>query len=535
MRLMDLLNMDKTMAQKPILLIRPPLRFLANRNRAAIDLPVGLLYISSILEREGHKVRLIDGVMPSDDYNQIHSSENYFGITFEYMEEMLSGVDFDISGISAQYTVQFPNAIRMAELLKRINPNCKILIGGAHATIQHREVITENICFDVAIRGEGERTVINVVNAIQGIGSLQEIKGITYRDNGQIIETDPAEFIIDMDNIPFPAYHLVDMERYFGLAKKYASRTAYTFSGWERGVSLITSRGCPYHCSFCSINLHMGRRWRYHSPEYVLNHMEHLMREYGVKYFHFEDDNLTANPKRFEKILDGIIARRYDIRWDTPNGVRADTLSLDLLKKCAQTGCTFLTLGVESGVQRVLDDVICKNTKIEDIEKVASLAQKAKVNTRAFYLIGTPGETAMEINSTVTHAIKMIKEYDCFGSIGIVTPLYGTRVYENAIRNGYLIKEMTSENIARGYNISGMLKTDEFDPDFLSNVLEDFGKKLSRLLKWIFLRRICTNSRLFFYCVKSFFTVPISQWGSIYYKIIFSNHALLWDIEHDKN
>lgn len=518
---------------KTILLIRPPMKFLTNRVVDMIDLPLGLLYIAGSLEKYGYNVALIDGVMPEGDYrlDTCQKAENYFGITFEEMERRIRAFDFDIACISAQYTVQFPNAVKMGELLKGINPGCKVLVGGAHVSVCHREIMAEHRCFDVAVRGEGEYAIIDTVKALHG-GELAKVKGITYRDGDEVISNEDREYIKELDNLPFPAYYHVDIERYFHLNKRFASRTAYTFPGWERGVSLITSRGCPYDCNFCSIHLHMGRKWRYHSPGYVLRHMDFLIERYGVKYFHFEDDNLTASPKRFERVLDGIIEKGWRIRWDTPNGVRADTFNLELLKKCRETGCTFLIFGIESGVQRVLDEVIHKRIRIEDIERVVRLAQKAGVNTRAFYMIGNPGETRQEIEATVSHALKMIKEYDCFGGIAMAVPLYGTRLLDDCIRNKYLLKEMTPEDITAGYTFGGMIKTEEFAPDFLKRMLEFYDKRTTALLKWVFLKRVLTDWRLFLYCVKTIFKMPPSRWGSAYYKVIFSHHALTWDMEN---
>jgi len=527
------LRANLNMINKTILLVRPPMKFLATRTRDMIDLPLGLLYIGSNLERHGFSVKLIDGAMPQGAYQRDSSSksENYFGITFGEMRRRIEHSDFDIVCISAQYTVQFPNAVKMAEVIKKLNPECMVLIGGAHVTVCHREVIAEHRCFDVAVRGEGEYAIIDSVKAIQNGTHFREIAGITYRDINTIISTEDREPIKDLDGLPFPAYHLVDMERYFNLNKTFASRTAYTFPGWERGVSLITSRGCPYQCNFCSVHLHMGRTWRCHSVVYVLNHMEFLIKNYGITYFHFEDDNLTAKQMRFEKILDGIIEKGWNIKWDTPNGVRADTLNLNLLRKCRQTGCAFLIFGIESGNQRVLDRIIKKKVKIEDIERVAGLAKNAGVNTRAFYLVGNPGETREEIRATSLHALKMIRKFDCFGGIGMVVPLYGTKLLNECIRHNYLIEELTPENIARGYTQRGMIRTAEFDPVFLKDVIDEYGKKTSVILKLIFIKRILTNVRLFLYCINAALTLRPSQWGSVYYKVIFFYHVLLWDIK----
>jgi anaerobic magnesium-protoporphyrin IX monomethyl ester cyclase len=522
------------MNNKTILLVRPPMKFLPNRTIDMIDLPLGLLYIGSSLSRHGYTVQLIDGVMPADECKRAHftPSENYFGISFANMRRRVEPIDFNIACISAQYTVQFPNAIKMAELIKQINPTFTVLIGGAHVSVLHREIISRYRCFDIAVRGEGEQVVLDLIEALQGGRNLKKIRGISYSEGDKIISTLDREPIKNLDDLLFPAYELVDMERYFNLNKSFSSRTAYTFPRWERGVSLITSRGCPYKCNFCSIHLHMGRMWRCHSVRYVLKHMEYLIKTYGITYFHFEDDNLTANPERFGKILDGILAKGWNIKWDTPNGVRADSLSIDLLKKCRQSGCAFLIFGIESGVQRVLDKIIGKKAKIKDIERAAWFAKKAGVNTRAFYLIGNPGETREEIRATSRHALRMIRKFDCFGGIGMVVPLYGTKLFDECIRHDYLVKELTSENVAGAYTQNGIVKTPEFDPAFLKDVIDEYGRKTQILIKWLFIKRILSHIRLFLYCIKTVLMQPSSQWGSVYYKVIFFNHVLLWDLKH---
>lgn len=225
------------MSDKCILLIRPPMRFLPNRKWDMIDLPLGLLHVGANLQRHDYNITLIDGVMPEGDYKHTQDAENHFGITFEYMKERIRAFDFDIACISAQYTVQFPNAVKMGKLLKRIKPECKVLIGGAHATVQHREIVSQHNCFDIAVRGEGEYSVLDIVNAIRGKGDLAAIKGITYRNGDEVISTEDREHIKELDSLPFPAYPLVDMEKYFRLNKNFASRNrSGSASLWHKGI-----------------------------------------------------------------------------------------------------------------------------------------------------------------------------------------------------------------------------------------------------------------------------------------------------------
>ncbi len=129
----------------------------------------------------------------------------------------------------------------------------------------------------------------------------------------------------------------------------------------KRAISMVTSRGCPFNCCFCSVHLHMGRGFRAHSANYVLNHIEYVVEKFDVKNIFFEDDNLTLDLARFEAICDGLIAKKIKIGWETPNGVRADCLNLNLLQKMKKSGCKSVFFGVESGDQQILDNVICKS------------------------------------------------------------------------------------------------------------------------------------------------------------------------------
>ena len=151
---------------------------------------------------------------------------------------------------------------------------------------------------------------------------------------------------------------------------------------------MITSRGCPYDCTFCSIHLHMGKRFRAHSVTNVLRHIELLVSQYGVRHIHFEDDNLTLNRSRFSDLLDGLLAVQFDITWDTPNGVRADLLPKELIAKSKESGCTHLVMGVESGKQANLDRIVKKKLDLQQVERTAHACKELGLDLGAFFIIG---------------------------------------------------------------------------------------------------------------------------------------------------
>ncbi len=475
--------------KKTILLLRPPYEFTPSNETSSLHIPLGLLYIASPLLNSGYDVKVVDGILPDGDIDKWQGSEGrlYFGVQWKDIEEKIKRLDFDIAGISAQFSVQFRNVKILSELVKKIKPDCKVVVGGAHATVRHKQILEEVQEIDAVISGEGENSFLEFVNSFHNREKLDNISGLTWRDGNNIVENEGPIPITDIDSIAIPAYDLIDMKRYLEVMDRFSTRTSY---GERSGITVITSRGCPFQCTFCSVHLHMGRRWRGHSPEYVINHLELLVNKYKIKYFHFEDDDLTANPVRFERILDMIIAKRIDIWWDTPNGVRADSFTQKIMDKCKVSGCKFLIFGVESGSQRVLNNVIKKSLKLKDVERACYYAKKSRVIARAFFIMGLPGEKKIDIFKTACFMHKLAFKYNTFGGTGFAIPLFGTELYKVSIEKKYLSDELTYENFAIAYTKKGMLHTEDFSPDFVLSAIDITEKLLYYLEVVIFFKRI---------------------------------------------
>ena len=252
-------------------------------------------------------------------------------------------------GIANPFTCQVEHAIKVANIVKEVDPSILTVVGGPHATVVPVEFLEEARNVDVAVIGEGEHTMLDIAKFFEGNKRINDVQGIAFRKDEKVALNSPRPYIKNLDELPYPAYHLVDMEQYLS-PKKVEYR-----SFQDRALSMITSRGCPFNCSFCSVHLHMGKTFRAHSVDYVVDHLEHVVNKYRVKTIYFEDDNLTLDLKRFEAICDKIIERDIKFGWETPNGVRADYLNLDLLKKMKKSGCQSVFVGVESGDQYVLD------------------------------------------------------------------------------------------------------------------------------------------------------------------------------------
>ena len=247
----------------------------------------------------------------------------------------------------------------------------------------------------------------------------------------------------------------------------------------------------------------MGYRFRTQSPEYVIDHIELVVRKYGVEFIHFEDDNLTLNPKRFEDILDGLAQRGIRIEWDTPNGVRADTLSRELLVKIKNSGVSELRIAIESGVQEVLDKVVKKSLDLEKARQVAKDCNELGLPLSSFFVIGMPGETKADIQQTLDLAFFLMKNYNVTPHVNIAHPLVGTELYETAKQKGYLIDEDYTKGFIFG---TGRIKTDEFGPDDLKQMSTEFYKKVKKL----YIMRTLTSPKKMARNISTFIRYPRS-------------------------
>lgn len=456
-----------------ILLLRPPYLDLESLPPTAVGIPLGMLSVAAYMEKKGHEVMVFDSLLYADNVGE----KTHFGASFERIGRIINDFKPNIIGITNLFSTQMKKALGVAEFMKSVYPDAKIVVGGPHATAKPEEFLsTSNI--DLVVVGEGELTLDAIAEHYEGKKDISEVNGIAYLKDGKM-QINKPEYIQDLNSIPYPAYHLVDIERYFDLAMKgRGSRFYDIFYEPKREITMVTSRGCPYECIFCSIHPTMGYQFRYQSPEYVVNHIELLIKKYGVDFMHFEDDNLTLNQPRFEKILDMILEKGLKFEWDTPNGVRADALGFSLLEKAKRTGVRELRIAIESGNEEFLNKVVKKRLKLGKIVETAQNCKKLKIPLSAFYIIGFPDETKKDIEQTLDYAYDMMKMYNVKPNINFAIPLVGTEMYDIAKEKGYLVDEDYTKG--RMFGMSA-LKTEHFTPEDLKRFSVDFYKKVKRL------------------------------------------------------
>jgi len=385
-----------------ICLISPPYNSDVKSVVGVSSPPIGLAYLASVL-RDQHEVKIVDS--------------NILGYSMDDVRRVLKEFYPDIVGVTS-VTPSIPQAYRVAKMAKEVRNDCKVLIGGPHATFLPHQTLKECGYIDVAVRGEGEETVRELAKAVEN-GGIETVKGITFRKEDQIISNEPRPFIKDIDEIPFPSWYLLPMDK-------------YQFYG-ERYAAMLTSRGCPFGCSFCASSRLFGGFWRGRSPKNVIEEVKVIHEEYRIRNIEFMDDTFTLNVKRAEEICSGIIREGFDVSWGASS--RVDTLTKGLVEKMKRAGCWILFLGIESGCQKILD-TISKKITIEQARKAVKIVKQAGIKVLGSFILGFPEDDDESIKQTISFAKSLDLDYAEFS---ILTPYPGTPVFEDAVHNNLLV------------------------------------------------------------------------------------------------
>ena len=383
-------------------LINPP------QNTKYPQPPLGLASIAAVLERENHQVEILDA-------NALQLSES------EAAKEI---GNVDIIGITAM-TPFINSAIKMAKEVKKEKPGSTVIVGGAHVTVLPEETLSNVPEIDIIVRGEGEETAIELHEALKSGDSLQKVRGITYRDNGRVASTPMRPLIADLDSLPFPAYYLLPLHRY-KLHPPHGRRLPF--------MAMLTSRGCPYNCIFCSKPI-FGRKYRYQSPPRIASEVEYLVEKFEVKEIAFYDDIFTLDKNRTIKLAKEFNKRDLSFPWTCET--RVDLVTEELLKAMKQAGCYMIAYGIESGNQTILDNLRKKIT-IEQVRKAVKMTHDIGIQSIGYFMLGSPGETSATIRQTIDLANHLPLD---FAQFSITIPFPGTDLY-----NLYLEQNIGNEN-----------------------------------------------------------------------------------------
>lgn len=429
--------------------------------------PLGLCYIAAMLEKENIPVRMIDCCVEGHAHEELLDGFVTYGLSIPQLIERMLGTEPDVIGISVLYSSDLDNALAIAAAVKRAFPSVPIVMGGLHPTIYPKEVLTKaEGAVDWVIRGEGEYRFLNFVrNLEQGLVDVNA-DGLAGMLNGKLICNTQIETIADLDALPFPAYHLLPMERYFAINVPFA-----TVPKGDRVMQIITSRGCPIGCSFCaSTNLY--KQYRTRSVQNVVAELEQLKERYAIDEIQFADDNLTLAPDRTRDLMAALAI--VGLQWCTPNGTMVNTLNPDLIRQMKLAGLYQLTFSIDSGMVKALKQWYHKPVNLSKVPELVALCQELGIWTHGTLVIGMPGEPLEDIQEGLAY----VMEHLPFTSIStfIAQPIPGSELYHQALEAS-LVDRTTA---LRSDTTRCRLRLSAIDPRELERLAEEFQIEFTR-------------------------------------------------------
>ncbi len=378
---------------------------------------LGLIAVGSYLEAKGHDVKIID----CRELIVRYRTRDYIQLVLKIVNQFKP----DIIGIN-MLTALFDESKNISRALKKDFPNCKIIAGGCHPSVEPVLTLQQIPYIDAICIGPGEEVLLDIANGL----SINEIKGLMRRDC--IDKFEKRAVNLDIDKYPFPNYDLVG-------STFYTDFTINTITGWGyKGLAAVTSRSCPYSCKFCASD--WSKPFCYHSSQYVIEMIKHLLKKYDIDVIAFFDDTMTISRRRLCEICEGFIHERLfypytNVRWNCQ--MRANQASPDLLKLMKKSGCFRVSFGMESGSDRMLK-VLNKKVTVEMNKRACAYVKEAGLELGGSFMIGIPGETETEMNETLT----FMQNLNCRElGLGIFRPLPGSPFYYEFVNRGILSRE----------------------------------------------------------------------------------------------
>jgi len=380
--------------------------------KSAKGMPIGIAYLGAYLEKEGHNMNLVDA--------------EALDLSIEdTIKEALKN-NPKLVGISCE-TVSIMEAYKLVKKIKEENPEIKTMIGGSHASSTPKKTLSSSEYLDFVIYGEGEITLLELVKAIEENKSFEDINGLVYKKNNEIIINKPRKLIENLDSIPFPARHLLPLNKYI--------HSIF----WEKTTIMITSRGCPNNCIFCGSKMTFGRRARFRSVKNVIKEIDEIVNKFKIKNIVMNDDTFTLNKQRTIKICKEIIKNNFDIKFLCAS--RVNTMDQEVADYLEKAGCKIVTFGIESGDEQILKN-IKKGIDLNQVKKAVEAVKNTSMEAHGSFMFGNPGETEETMKKTIEFAKSLpLDKYQ----FSITTPFPGTELWDIAKKEGGIKTEDFSQ------------------------------------------------------------------------------------------
>lgn len=381
--------------------------------------PLGLAYVASSLIKSKHNPKIIDLNVEKLKHKQ-------------WRNEIYST---DIIGITGMIT-EYNNVVELTHFIRDIKKDAVIVLGGTLASLYTEDLMKDTEA-NYAVINEGENTTAQLLNYLQVKNRVTGIKGLAYNENGIIKSNLPSPVISDLDSIPFPARHLLDMEKYTrDYLKIWGIKLGTTHK--LRGATMLASRGCPYHCVYCS-KIIWGIGWRCRSAENIFQEIKELNIQYGINEIIFNDDEFVANPKIVMELCRLINKAKLEVYWYC-NG-RINLVNKELLDAMYSAGCRGIAYGLESGSQEILDRMH-KGVDLQQEREVVKLTRKAGIEVTGYFILGMLGETKKDIEATLHFARELDLDYYGFSTM---SPTHDTQLWRDACEVGKI--KYASKNV----------------------------------------------------------------------------------------
>lgn len=385
-----------------VTLVNPPYPPGAHQHAPFISL--GILYLAAVLEKNQYEVDLIDC--------------QALRLSYENVRKEIEKRRPSVVGVTST-TLTYKSALRVAKIAKEVSGDTFTVLGGCHATFWDDKALQECSQLDIVVRKEGENTLLELVRKLEKRENFSDVLGITYRKGDEIVRTRDRPYIENLDELPFPAYHLMPIEQ--------LRKTG------ELIFPVMTSRGCVFWCDFCTAVRMFGRKYRTRCPKNIVAELQRIQKMYSAEEVAFCDDIFTLDQTRTEKLCDEIKERKLEMKWTC--GTRVDMVTRDLLRKMKDAGCIGIWFGVESGSQKVLNDMR-KGISLNQTVKAFKWAHEIGLRTLAQVILGYPGETRETALQTIKFTEKISP--DDVGFYNVATPFPGTPLYDLAKENGWI-------------------------------------------------------------------------------------------------
>jgi len=460
--------------EKSRVAILSPNLLASKRGIARIQPGLGMMYLGGELQRRGHTVFLRDTSLEGYDREiptDIHPELVQLGESDDDIKSYLKEVQPHYLGVSVLFSNLFQHMNRIVDISKEINQDIITIVGGNYISERYQRVLKNNKNIDFAMINECDIAFADFVEAHSQNYQVQNIPGLVYRENSEVKVNTTSNRIMDLGTLPQPARNLINLEKYWEINKFHNP-----YSKHPRVANVMTTRGCPEKCTFCTTPMRWGATVRSRPIEHIKEELLQL-KDYEVGEIQFEDDTITANYKHMMALCD--VLEPMGFVWNTVNGIKINyhaknkTKHQHMFKRMKESGCYQVCLGLETGNQDLLDNVIKKRLNLDIVPQVVDTILNAGISCHLFLIVGFPGETLAEMEQTVEFA-KALGPDSC--SLSLYTPIPGTPLFEYSKNNGYLVDGFSEERILFA---KSNIKVPDLSPEEFEELVANWTQKLN--------------------------------------------------------